>query len=568
MTAGDCGNSADIRKSALWGKGSREGGARNNALWGKGGRNLALLAVLILSLLVPGAAQAGSYQNVPYVPQYLLDRAEQNPVAKFHVIVLAAPGVNSGKLKNDVMKDSGNQFGQVRHEFSDVIDALAVTITGRDLLLLAKKNEIESITPDAGVKATSLNPAELWPFVIGADKLWAGSALGRAQLPTIAIVDSGVDPDRVADFGGRIVQHVSFSSRTPDQRKDDLGHGTIVTRLAAGGATAYPGVAPTARIVSLRVLDKDGGGVTSDVLKAIEWIYKNRDSYGIRVANFSLTSPYASWGLRDPLNTAVRQLWLSGTVVVTSAGNLGPGQMLYAPASDPFVITVGAVDINNSLGTDDDSCPAWSSRGYTADGFAKPELGAPGRYMVGPMLPSSTLTSIFGNRIVAPGYMWMSGSSFATPLVAGAAAQILARNPRLTPDQVKGALMLTARHLPSAEPRCAGVGEIDAAAAAQLTNPPNANENLFAFVEDRNGRKVFDARKWADAVSANANWTSANWASANWTTANWVASNWTSSQWSAANWTNSNWTSSNWTNSNWTSANWTAANWVASIASD
>lgn len=566
MASGDCGNSADIRKSALWGKGSRDGGVRHSALWGKGGRGLAVIMVLVFGLLGPAAAQAGSDPGA-FVPQHLLDRAKASPDDKFHVIVLGAPGVKAGKIKNEFMKDpGGNQYGDVRHEFSEVIDALAVTISGRNLLELAKEKRIESITPDAGVKASSFNPAELWPLVIGADKLWQGPVSGAqlsAAAPTIAIVDSGVDPDRGVDFGGRIVQHVNFSSRGSEQRKDDLGHGTMVARLAAGGAAAYPGVAPTAGIVSLRVLDKDGGGVTSDVLKAVEWIYLNRASYGIRVANFSLTSPYANWGLRDPLNAAVRQLWLTGTVVVASSGNSGAGRMLFAPASDPFVITVGAVDINRTLPSADDSCPAWSSYGYTAEGFAKPEIGAPGRYMVGPMLPGSTLAETFGNRLVVPGYMWMSGSSFAAPLVAGAAAQILARNPRLSPDEVKGALMLTARHLPNGVPMCAGVGELDAAAAAAVSNPPNANENLYRFVDEKHGRRFFDSDRWAETVSANANWTSANWTNSNWTTANWVSSNWTSSQWSA-----SNWTSSNWTSSNWTSSNWTAANWVAYLASE
>jgi subtilisin family serine protease len=142
--------------------------------------------------------------------------------------------------------------------------------------------------------------------------------------------------------------------------------------------------------------------------------------------------------------------------------------------------------------------------------------------------------------------MWMSGTSFSAPVVAGAAAQILARNPGFTADQVKGALLLKARYLASADPG-SGVGEIDAGSSASVSNPPNPNENLYRFVS--NG--TFDAEAWVSHVTASANWTQSNWTSANWTSANWVSSNWVS-----ANWVSSNWVSANWVGSNWTASNW------------
>ena len=78
----------------------------------------------------------------------------------------------------------------------------------------------------------------------------------------------------------------------------------------------------------------------------------------------------------------MRRLWLSGIVVVTSSGNNGPQAMVYSPGSDPFVITVGASDINDTVSRTDDFNAPWSSYGYTAEGFAKPEVAAPGRYMI------------------------------------------------------------------------------------------------------------------------------------------------------------------------------------------
>ncbi|MBA3346927.1 MAG: response regulator [Actinobacteria bacterium] len=95
------------------------------------------------------------------------------------------------------------------------------------------------------------------------------------------------------------------------------------------------------------------------------------------------------------------------------------------------------------------------------------------------MPAGSTLPTALPDRVVAPGYMWMSGTSFAAPIVSGAAAELLARHPDWTPDQVKGALMPTARAVPGADALSAGVGEIDAGAAAAVVDSPNPNENLY-----------------------------------------------------------------------------------------
>jgi serine protease AprX len=243
--------------------------------------------------------------------------------------------------------------------------------------------------------------------------------------------------------------------------------------------------------------------------------------------------------------------------------------MVYAPASDPFVITVGAVDTAGTVDASDDFNAPWSSHGYTAEGFAKPELAAPGRRMVAPVPANSTLAERFPERVVAPGYMWMSGTSFAAPVVSGAAAQILARHPRWSPDEVKGALMVTARHLPRADALSAGVGEVNVAAAAAVTTPPRANENLYEFVKkDATDRPYFDVPAWMARVRSDATWTSATWTSATWTSATWTSATWTSSAWTSsaladATWTSATWTSATWTSATWTSATWTSATWTS-----
>ena len=144
-------------------------------------------------------------------------------------------------------------------------------------------------------------------------------------------------------------------------------------------------------------MDDSGKAMTSDVIAAADWIYQNKSTYNIRVANFSLHSTAPASVFWDPLDRAVEKLWMSGVVVVTAAGNYGvngqPTDVLYAPGNDPFVITVGADDVSGSVSMNDDTAAPWSVYGHTIDGFAKPELAAPGRYMIGPVPPTSTLAA-------------------------------------------------------------------------------------------------------------------------------------------------------------------------------
>ena len=118
---------------------------------------------------------------------------------------------------------------------------------------------------------------------------------------------------------------------------------------------------------------------------------REQGSKNIRVANFSLHSSSVPSIRHDPLNKAVEQLWLNGVVVVAAAGNYGvaggPSGVVHAPGNDPFVITVGAYDLEGSARSTDD-VPPWSAYGYTIEGFAKPDVVAAGRYMVAPAPPA------------------------------------------------------------------------------------------------------------------------------------------------------------------------------------
>ena len=513
---------------------------------------LLLLSALAAVLAVPSVARAEAY-----VPPALLERAAASRTQTFHVIVVGESGVTTGELARAMRAPEGRQFGSVRQEF-EVINGFAADMTGGQILGLSKRGDVRSITVDGRVQRNATAP--LWPLAVGLDRLTPSSAVGTSSGPAIAIVDSGV-AESPLDFGDRVTDRVNVSSF--DQRgEDDQGHGTLVAGIAAGSSAMYPGAAPAQRIVSVRVTGPNGESRVSDVIAGADWIYRNRLAKGIGVVNLSLRSTQRSHGAYDPINLAVERLWLTGTVVVASAGNDGPERMLFAPASSPFVITVGATDIHGTADVADDTNAPWSSYGYTAEGFAKPELAAPGRHMVGPVPSGSVLAGTFLARVVAPGYMWMSGTSFAAPVVAGAAARLRAMHPEWSPDQVKGALMLTASPLPGAAPMSVGAGEIDVAAAAGLATPPNPNENLYAFVsKDAAGIPYLDAKRWNGHVATGASWSSASWSSASWSSASWSSASWSSASWSSASWSSASWSSASWSSASWSSASWSSASW-------
>ncbi|HYX89780.1 MAG TPA: S8 family serine peptidase [Gaiellaceae bacterium] len=532
------------------------------------GRTLALLigvaAAALLTFSAPPSRAATTL--TAFVPSSLLAQAQASPSEVFNVIVQGTPtttpsGVASS-VQTEVLVDPGNAYG-VRRKLATV-NGTAAQLTGKQLVKLASMAGITAITPDAPVALTAgLSNIQQWPFVSTVAQGWSSVTNGSLpQAPTIAVVDSGVDASR-SDFGGRVTQQVTLTSGLGNSPGDGYGHGTFVAGIAAGSATQYTGAAPSAKIVSLDVMDDHGMALTSDVIAACDWIYANRAAYNIRVANFSLHSTAPASVFWDPLDRAVEKLWFSGVVVVTASGNYGvngqPSGVLYAPGNDPFVLTVGADDISGSVSANDDAAAPWSSYGYTYDGFWKPEISAPGRYMVGPVPATSTLALTRSSSIVAPGYIQLSGTSFAAPVVAGAAAYLLALHPTWTPDQVKGALMLAAKATPNAVGFSTGVGIVNESASANVVNPPNPNLALNRFlVPDPTGgaMPVFDAAAWGSAARTDAAWGSAAWGSAAWGSAAWGSAAWGSAAWGSAAWGTAAWGTAAWGSSSLASAAW------------
>jgi serine protease AprX len=530
-----------VRANALWG---RRGESRSNALWGSGKRGWVTLALAAM-LVVPVAGSASSGNSGPgggeaFVPPSLLAKAAANPLQTFDVIVQGDKKSSS----SEVAKEVRNENGRAMRNFMSLAGVQA-SISGKDLLKLSHNSHIVAITRNAPVTSAAYLDSTMWQDSTDMSILQnafdpnTGEITGPApQAPAIAIVDSGVQSR--SDFGNRLVASVKLCSLCTDSAEDAEGHGTMVAGIAAGSGD-YAGGAPNAPLVSIRTANANGESRTSDVVAAADWILAHAAQYNIRVANFSLAGASDTSIRIDPLDKAVEALWLKGIVVVAAAGNHGNGgpvSMSYAPGNDPFVITVGALDQNGTSDPSDDTVPSWSAHGQTMDGFGKPDLSAPGRYMLAPAPMDGTIAKTVPDRVLTPGYMWMSGTSFSTPVVSAAAAQVLARHPGFTPDQVKGALMLAANYLPNASGNSAGVGEIDAGVASTFDDPPNPNVGLYQFVTSNpvTGLRTFDSASWASYLASGASWAQASWAEASWAEASWNSASWAEASWAEASW--------------------------------
>lgn len=572
------------RSNALWGRGSR-GESRSNALWGRGGRRAGAALVMVAMFAtasVAGAAVSGrtdkgggQYDLKAYVPTALLSAIQQNPSQTFDVIV---QGDKKGNANGFYKKLAGDTpASSIRQQFTSITGAES-TLTGDQILSLAKRPYVTAITANEPVvssgTALPLYNTQLWPWATGAPVDWFSQSPNAA---TIAVVDSGVQANR-ADFAGHFLGQVNILPQSATNSPGDgYGHGTFVSSIAAGSAPGYAGAAPKANILSLDVMDDQGAATVSNVIAAADWILANKAKYNIKVANFSLHSASKASILFDPLDQAVEKLWLSGVTVVAAAGNYGtsagPSGVQFAPGNDPFVITVGATDIGTSIGTGDDTAAPFSAWGYTPDGFSKPDIAAPGRYMVGAVPVGSTLTTLKPANVTDPvnGYMMLSGTSFAAPIVSAAAAMLAAQHPTWTPDQIKGALMATATPEPKAVTGSLGVGDVNiwAARLYARATPPNPNAGLDKFVTPGpDGNRVFNSAAWQSAALSNPAWDDAAWSDAAWSDAAWSSVAWSDVAWADAAWASVAYGTAAWSDAAWSDAAWADAAWADNAQDD
>ena len=561
----DSGKRGETRSSALWGTGNRGGESRSNALWGKGGRGIVTALVAMLAISVPLASSAGKNglrarqiaAKRTWISPGLLQAAKKHPARLVHVIIQSTTGSAAAQAFQKMDQLDGTADRETVDRRLGSIDAVAVTIRADKLRdLLTRRNLI--ITADVPVHVSAYSSNQLWPYEAGVAQNWTGvgAPTPGPGAPTIAVVDSGIE--NRADFGNRVLANVKLSTLPQDSPGDGRGHGTFVAGIAAGGADGYTGATPQANLVNVDVMDDNGVARTSDVIAGCQWILANKAKYNIRIANFSLHSATKSSFTHDPLDKAVEKLWFSGVVVVAAAGNYGsatgPSGVLYAPGNDPFVITVGAIDLGGTKNRNDDYNAPWSAYGRTPDGFMKPDLAAPGRYIVGPVPTGSTLAVQRADKITAPGYIQLSGTSFAAPVVAGAAAQIIAKHPEFTPDQVKGALMVSTKPVPDAALGSVGVGELQMSRASLVRTPPNPNKALNQFLmADPSGDPlpVFNGVSWFDVAKSNVSWDSVSWDSVSWTDAAWSVVSWADVSWDSAAINDVSWLDVSWTDVSW-----------------
>ncbi len=240
----------------------------------------------------------------------------------------------------------------------------------------------------------------------------------------IAVLDSGAAPH--PDLSGRIIAFRDFVE-DKEQPSDPNGHGTHVAGILCGSGRCsrgqIRGMAPGAQLLVLRVLDGAGNGKTDRVLAALQWVLENLERYRIRMVNFSVGFlPGADDREQVQIMEALEALWDRGVVVVTAAGNNGPRDgSVTVPGISRKVITVGASDDRQG---GRNMPKGYSGKGPTACCIVKPEILAPGTNILS--------LSNQGNR-----YAYKSGTSMATPIVSGALALALEKNPALRPEHLK-----------------------------------------------------------------------------------------------------------------------------------
>jgi serine protease AprX len=324
------------------------------------------------------------------------------------------------------------------------------------------------------------------PFLksIRADTAWA-RATGRGV--GVAVIDTGIAGD-LPDFqtprnGSRVIASAVTNPCARDAN-DQYGHGTHVAGLIAGNGLVYNnglhgkymGVAPRANLVSVKVSDDDGNTTVLDVIYGIQFAVDNKSAYGIRVMNLSLSSTTAESYRTDPLDAAVESAWFSGIVVVTAAGNEAETSdgVTFAPANDPWVITVGALDDKGTFTRLDDVLASWSSHGLTQDGVAKPEVLAPGARLVSTLAPGSDFADLCSSCVTDNGrYFRAGGTSMSSAVVSGAAALLVEAHPDWTPAQVKGALISKLVDVPGAGGVIDVAGALDANSTFSVNLAPN-----------------------------------------------------------------------------------------------
>lgn len=407
-------------------------------------RSILLLTVLALTLVaaIPGAAidLIGQVKAADTDGNRINDNLEAlmetlPPGEKIPTIVMfSAPGYEPGKahpIVENAVSAVESRFGPVDTKYRYInLPARAMSLTRGQVMAFAENPAVIKVQLDAKVQACMGTASNYFgctkaraDFGLSGDM--DGNPTGYSKNDVVvAVIDTGIDTTHVDLDGGKVIAWKDWvNDKTAPY--DDNGHGTHCSGIIAGtgeGNATYIGTAPGAALIGLKVLNRRGSGDMSDVDAAIDWCITNKTVYGIRILSMSLGTSGSSDGT-DSTSLLVNQAYSSGMVVCVAAGNAGPNlYTIGSPGAAADALTVGAMADPGEKGFFQ---AYFSSRGPTADGRIKPDVSAPGYNIMS--VASGTVT----------GYISKSGTSMATPFVAGTVALMLDANPALTPGEIK-----------------------------------------------------------------------------------------------------------------------------------
>jgi serine protease AprX len=432
---------------------------------------------------------------------------------------------------------------------------------------------------------------------VNADDMWAKGYTGKGV--GVALIDTGVVPVLGLKSGNVVIgPDLSLDSQAPQGNLDGFGHGTHMAGIIAGNdgtSTGFKGIAPQAKLLSVRVGAHDGAADVSQLIAAVDWVVEHRNDNGMNVRVLSVA--FGTNGTQDPkldpLTHAIENAWRAGITVVVSGGNKGDTQTsLDNPARDPFVIAVGADDTHGTNSTTDDTIPTFSSRGSLTRHV---DVVAPGQSVASLRNPGSVVDTEYPAAVVDSRFFKGSGTSQATAVVAGSVALMLQQRPDLTPDDVKRMLMTTAQPVVGT-PNATGSGLINVVAAAAAPRPliaqtftkstglgsleasrgavhiGDGGTNSLTGERDIFG-KAWQPSVWAPASSNGTSWNGGVWngtawagtcfctASTLWTSNSWSSNSWSSNSWSSNSWSSNSWSSNSWSSNSWSSNSWSSNSW-------
>ena len=347
------------------------------------------------------------------------------------------PRQNIEEIRQCVLEN----FGFIKYELP-FLNALCVEIPEERVQMIKTNRRVAAMSED--IQVSKLCTSE--SFFDTKRRMPKTNDYNHGEGVAIAVIDTGVAPhcDLIRPFN-RILSFQDFVNGRILPYDDD-GHGTHVSGIALGNGYSsggeYRGTAPGAALVALKALDNEGNGNASDILAAMQWIYKNHKRYNIKVVNLSLGVLPSEGSQIDPLVLGANALIEAGICVIAAAGNSGPSRAsITSPGVSPQVLTVGSCDSKRHI-------PDFSSRGPTPAGKIKPDLVSPG-------------VDIISLSAQNPeGYVSHSGTSMSAPYVSGLAAKYFAHHPDASPKEVRQALRCCAIPIKKEDPNAQGCGAL------------------------------------------------------------------------------------------------------------